>query len=146
MDWPASRKAGVSAPIAFRYVRAYTRAIDAPREKSVQASRAKHVSQLAVLKRSLMMSLLAGGTPARDKAELAKAYIAATNEQARLNGEHMPVKVASTTPDGETWAPLAVDQLVAKFSVEELKVLERAQKVRLGLPSDDVLEAEVVSQ
>ncbi len=62
-------------------------------------------------------------------------------EVGKLTGAYMPVKVASTTPDGQHWAPLAVT-LLNQFTIEELKVLEKAAKLRLLAPP--TVEGELV--
>jgi hypothetical protein len=73
----------------------------------------------------------------------AETVIKAIESQRKLWGDDAPIKVASTTPDGTKWAPLAVQMLVDHLTVDELKALEKAQKLKL-LPS--VQDGEVVNQ
>ena len=144
------RQLGVASSTAEIYVKSYTRLIDRPREQSVQASRAKHVSQLAQGKRIMMGIALNPQVFAKDRVAAFGAFIQATAEQARLNGEHAPVKVASTTPDGERWAPLQAH--LTKLSTEDVQALLRLADVRL-LPeasldahydAEGIMDAEVV--
>jgi hypothetical protein len=67
-------------------------------------------------------------------AKAADAVIKAIESQRRMYGIDAPLKVASTTPDGTKWAPLAVDVLVKSLSLDELKTLEKAARLKL-LPS-----------
>lgn len=64
-------------------------------------------------------------------------------EVAKLTGTYMPLKVASTTPDGTRWAPLAAEQLAAMFTSDQLDVLELAQRAKLRLGTGTI-DAEVV--
>jgi hypothetical protein len=141
------RQLGIASSTADLYVRSYTALIDKPRERSVQASRAKHVAQLALGKRTMMSLVMDTRTYAKDRIAAFTAYVQATAEQARLNGEHMPIKVASTTPDGEQWAPLAM-QVLRGMSDEELAIARKLASAQLvpedpaGLPAH--VDAEVV--
>lgn len=65
-----------------------------------------------------------------------------SDRQAKLYGLDAPLKIASTTPDGTAWAPLAL--ALDRMSAEELLVLRKYQTLRV-LP-DAVTEGELVEQ
>lgn len=144
------RQLGVSGKTAYYYVQAYGTMLNKPRELGVATQRSKFVSQLSRVKR--VAWTIAGDPRVANKDRIAAlAEIReSTAEQARLIGAHMPTKIASTTPDGQQWAPLAVE-LLQGLSDEELLVARKLAGARIlpELPpvrQEDIYEGEVVSQ
>jgi hypothetical protein len=91
--------------------------------------------RLEMLTAALMPKALAGNVAAVHE------VVVVIERQARLIGADMPVKVASTTPDGNRWAPLALT--LEGLSVETLKALRDASDVRI---LTGATEAEIVNE
>lgn len=104
--------------------------------ESAAAYRIKKVSEyreLIFTRHERLLMAVWPGAMTGDPDSLEQA-VAILKEQAKLTGAYMPVKVASTTPDGSKWAPISL--AIEKLSTEELLLLKRINEIKL-LPAVD---------
>lgn len=67
------------------------------------------------------------------------------DHMSKLYGVFAPTKIASTTPDGESWAPISFG--LSQLSTEDLRVLKKVAEMRLLPPAEDqVVEGSVVNE
>lgn len=132
------RHLGVSAKTVWYDIEAYRLSEHRTHAVPLERRRDKLVEQHAINQRGLFeLATNAPSATARvmARSELTKSF----GEVAKLLGAHAPVKITSTNAEGTAWAPLVVTMLSERFSVEELRVLERAAKLKL-LPQAEVIE------
>lgn len=91
---------------------------------AIDELRSKQYLQCERLIRALWPKAVAGDKSAHERIE---AYM---RRQASLYGLDAPLKVASTTPDGEHWAPIAVN-ILQSLSDEEVVMGRRLATLRL---------------
>lgn len=133
---------GVSHTTVQRHIEAYRAAINGPRQETVSRRRDQLVHQHAAAQRTLWTIAADPEVPPQARVMACSELTRSLAEVGKLTGAHMPIKVAATTPDGEHWAPLAATVL-KQFNLEELKVLEKAAKLKLL--AEPVIDGQVVA-
>lgn len=127
------RALNISNKTAFYDVRTYSEHLNGPKQRTVDARREQNYAQLSRVKRSLWGVMDDPSAKKVEKVMAASEIVKATEAQNRLMGLNMPMKIAATTPDGESWAPLQLtlqnlttDQLLALQSLSDVKILPPA--------------------
>lgn len=92
----------------------------------------------------LMPGILDPRTPHADKSKLSKSALSAIDMLNRIHGTYAPTKIASTTPDGEQWAPTTL--MLSKLSTEDLQALKRANDLMLLGDGDEIIDAEPIEK
>ncbi len=90
--------------------------------ETAAAQRDQMGAGLLSLMQVMLQQALRGDTRAGD------VYVRANESWRRLYGADAPLKIASTTPDGERWAPVNVD--ITQLSREELTIAHRLLLMR----------------
>lgn len=140
------RRLGISNKTAWYDIEAYRLSMNQTLAAPLARSRDMLVCQHAENQRGLWEIADNPQTSATNKilarAELTKSL----SEVARLKGANMPIKVATTTPDGEAWAPAVVTKIEALLSIEELEAWAKVQRIKLGLleAANDAVDGEIV--
>jgi DNA-binding CsgD family transcriptional regulator len=125
-------------------------------EQEIDVKRRKHWRRGEYRIRQLMTRLSAELNKGTDSdgivmAQISNAITSVETQQAKLYGLNAPTKIAATTPDGESWAPLTAS-IAAGLTDEELAVAIKLARNRVTLTGhsplaalpDAAIEAEVL--
>ena len=150
-----AKKLGCSPATAWRAVDAYREAMRKANMQSTERKRDKHTEQLERVARKSAdneerLEMIASSSDASTQAKVlaAEAINRAHEVQTRtivevskLTGTQMPTKIASTTPDGLSWAPLQFT--LSQIPTEKLLVLRELHEMRV-LNGAAPIDAQVV--
>lgn len=119
----------IGVATAHRCAEAYREAQNKLAAAPIEDQRLRRVAQLERNIRRASDILADERSAAPLKATALTAINAAVAEASRIEGSAMPTKIASTNPDGTSWAPLAV--ALQGYTTEQLQLLKRFNEDRL---------------
>lgn len=117
------KQLGVSHVTAMHDVDRVFKDREAEHAAPVERKRLKLYLRAERLTQANMLKAMAGDKFANE------AVLGYMEQEAKLYGLYAPTKIASTTPDGESWAPLTAT--LQRLSTEELMVLDKIAEMRV---------------